>query len=391
MKKVPFTTVLAVASVISFSVKAQRDLLDAPQWIGPATGMTILADVTANSVLSQGATGTCWSYSTTSFLESEALRTTGQLHDFSEMASVRVNYPRKAATYLLYQGKHQFGPGALSHDVMNAVEAYGLLPQSAFDGHPDSNGRHDHGELDALLEGLVKAGLGESGHLSPRFLESVEAVLDVYLGELPEKFMYEGEEHTPASFREAMGIVPEDYVELTSFLHHPLHHAFVLEVPDNFSNGRYLNMTLDELVEATVHALEAGYSVAWDADVSNAGFAFRQGIALALEDEDALDGWDWDQNLPAEFEVTESIRQRAFESLSTTDDHLMHFVGLAEREVNGKTQRFFILKNSWGTNNPFGGRQFVSEAYFRMYTIGVMMHRDGLPSKIQRIVTNAKL
>lgn len=391
MRKPPFTAILAAASVISFSIKAQGDLQDTPQWIGPATGMTILADVTANSVLSQGATGTCWSYSTTSFLESEALRTTGQLHDFSEMASVRVNYPRKAATFLRYQGKHQFGPGALSHDVMNAVEWYGLLPESAFDGNPDPNGHHDHSELDAVLEGLVKAGLGESGRLSPRFLESFEAVLNVYLGELPETFIYEGEEHTPVSFRDAMGIVPEDYVELTSFLHHPLHQAFVLEVPDNFSNGRYLNMTLDELVQATVHALEAGYSVAWDADVSNAGFDFRRGIALALEDEDALDGWDWDQILPAEFNVTESIRQQAFESLATTDDHLMHFVGLAEREVNGEKKRFFILKNSWGPNNPFGGRQFVSEAYFRMYTMGVMMHRAGLPSKMQRIASDAKL
>ncbi len=364
---------------------AQVDVAPFPEWIGPETGMSIVADVMATDVLSQGATGTCWSYSTTSFLESEALRITGTLHDFSEMASVRVNYPSKAMKYLLYQGKHQFGPGALSHDVMNAVERFGLLPQSVYDGQPGASGRHDHGELDDLLEGMVQSALEQAGELSPQFMESVEAVLDVYLGELPEEFTYEGQTYTPASFRDAMGLDPANYMELTSFLHHPLHRSFVLEVPDNFSNGLYLNVTLDELVEATVHALEAGYSVAWDADVSNAGFDFRKGVAFALQEDDALDGWDWSAPLPAEMEVTEASRQRGFESLSTTDDHLMHFVGVAEREVNGAPQRFFILKNSWGTNNPFEGRQFVSEAYFRQYTIGVMLHRDGLPSKIKRI------
>lgn len=365
---------------------AQDDGSLQPTWIGPETNMTILADVSTTEVLSQGATGTCWSYSTTSFLESEAFRNTGELHDFSEMASVRVNYPSKAMTYLLYQGKHQFGPGALSHDVMNAMERYGLLPQSVFDGNPGEGGRHDHGELDALLAGMVEKGLDQAGDLSPRFMQSIEAVLDVYLGELPTEFTYRGRSYTPQTFREEMGLNPADYVELTSFLHHPLHAPFVLEVPDNFSNGAYFNVTLDELVEATVHALEEGYSVAWDADVSNAGFDFRKGVAFALEDEDGLDGWDWDMPLPAEFEVTEASRQRAFESLSTTDDHLMHFVGLAEREMDGSKQRFFILKNSWGVNNPFGGRQFVSEAYFRQYTIGVLLHKDGLPAGLGRFL-----
>jgi bleomycin hydrolase len=364
----------------------QGDLQGMPQWIGPETGMEVLHDWTATEVLSQGATGTCWSYSTTSFLESEAFRVTGELHDFSEMSSVRVNYPHKAAMYLRYLGKHQFGPGALSHDVMNAIEAYGMVPAVVYAGQPGSNGRHDHGELDAVLESMMASGLDQAGSLSPKFMESVEAVLDVYLGELPTEFEYEGKTYTPASFRDAMGIRPGDYVELTSFLHHPVHSSFVLEVPDNYSNGAYINLTLDELVESTVHALEAGYTVAWDADVSNAGFSFRKGLALALEDVAEWEGWSWEADFPEEMRVTETIRQAQYNSLSTTDDHLMHLVGLAEREVDGKMQRFFILKNSWGTGNDLGGRQFVSEAYFRMYTMGVMVHLDGLPSKIRKIV-----
>ena len=380
---------LAASVLLALPAAAQSDLVESVQWIGPETGLDILADWTANEVLSQGATGTCWSYSTTSFLESEAFRLTGELHDFSEMASVRVNYPRKAATYLRYQGRHQFGPGALSHDVIDAVEVYGLLPASIFDGQPGTSGRHDHGELDAVLKSMVQGGLDQAGSLSTRFHAAVEAILDTYLGALPDSFTYEGQTYSPASFRDAMGIDPSAYVELASFTHVPLHESFVLEVPDNFSNGRYLNVSLDELVKSTVRALESGYTVAWDADVSNAGFSFRKGVALALEDEDALDGWQWGDALPAEFEVTADLRQSAYEALSTTDDHLMHLVGLAERKSDG--QRFFILKNSWGQGNDFGGRQFVSEAYFRMYTIGVMLHRDALSSQIQRLAESVNL
>ena len=386
--KTNFIPVLA-GLLCNLTVGAQIDLTDGAQWIGPETGLEILVDWTANEVLSQGATGTCWSYSTTSFLESETFRLTGELHDFSEMASVRVNYPRKAATYLRYQGRHQFGPGALSHDVIDAIDVYGLLPAEVFDGQPGSSGRHDHGELDAALESMVQGALDQAGSLSSRFLASVESVLDTYLGALPDTFTYEGQTYTPASFRDAMGIDPNAYVELASFTHVPLHEDFVLEVPDNFSNGRYLNVTLDELVESTVRALESGYTVAWDADVSNAGFEFRRGVAFAVEDEEALDDWEWGAEFPEEFEVTADQRQRAYEALSTTDDHLMHLVGLAKRKGDG--QRFFILKNSWGQGNDFGGRQFVSEAYFRMYTIGVMLHRDALSAQMKRSVERVNL
>lgn len=386
----PFLPTLVVSALTMSSIVAQSDL-NSPQWIGPHTGMNVLADWTATEVLSQGATGTCWSYSTTSFMESEAFRITGELHDFSEMSSVRVNYPRKAAMYLRYQGNHQFGPGALSHDVVDAVKAYGLLPASVYDGQPGEGGRHDHGELDGLLKAMVDAALAEAGHITPNFMAAFEAVLDTYLGALPSTFRYNGKEYDAASFRDAMGIDPDAYVELSSFTHQPLHQSFVLEVPDNYSNGTYFNLTLDELVDATVRALESGYTVAWDADVSNPGFSFQNGVALALKDRGALKEWDWSQPLPEEMEVSEDSRQLAYDELSTTDDHLMHFVGLAEREVNGEMKRFFILKNSWGTGNEFGGRQFVSEAYFRMYTIGVLLHEDALSTGMRRLLGDSKV
>lgn len=382
-----FFPVACLFSTLPFgALLAQGDLGETPQWIGPETGLTILADWTANEVLSQGATGTCWSYSTTSFLESEAFRITGELHDFSEMASVRVNYPRKVATYLRYQGHHQFSPGALSHDVLNAVEAYGLLPAEAFDGQPDAAGRHDHSELDGVMSALAESGLDQIGSLSLRFYEAIESVLDTYLGPLPQSFEYRGNRYTPAEFSDAVGIHPGDYVELTSFTHHPVHSSFVLEVPDNFSNGAYFNLTLDELVEATWSALESGYTVAWDADVSNPGFSFKRGVAFAVEEEIDGSGWSWDAPAPTEIEASEASRQRAYDALSTTDDHLMHLVGIAERTVDGKRERYFILKNSWGRGNDFGGRQFVSESYFRLYTMGVMLHKDALPSAIKRML-----
>ena len=198
----------------------------------------VTIDLTATDVLSQGQTGTCWSFSTTSFLESEAHRITGELHDFSEMAAVRVIYPEKVERYVRYQGKHQFGPGGLSHDVTHAAAVYGLVPQSIYGGGQDA-GAYDHSALDASLSALAKSMVDQSGSIAPESFDAVEAVLDAHLGGLPESFDYEGKSYSPSTFRDAMGIVPEAYVTVTSFAHHPFGQSFILEVPDNHAHGAF--------------------------------------------------------------------------------------------------------------------------------------------------------
>lgn len=343
-------------------------------------GPQLEIDLTATDVVSQGRTGTCWSFSTTSFLESEAFRITGKLHDFSEMANVRVIYPEKVERYVRYQGKHQFGPGGLSHDVTHAAAKYGIVPQAVYGGGQDADA-YDHAALDGMLEAMAQALVEQSGHIDPVGFVAVEAALDAYLGALPEAFSYQGKNYTPASFRDAMGIDPSAYATLTSFTHHPFGAPFILEVPDNHAQGAFWNVPLDDLEEVVHHALENGYSVAWDADVSNKGFSFRDGWAIMPETAATKEEWGTLDAMPDEPAVDQAIRQAAFDSQENTDDHLMHIVG---RATDAQGRAYFIIKNSWGSGNAFGGKQYVSMDYFRHFTMGIMVHSDGLPKELRK-------
>ncbi|MCB0762904.1 MAG: aminopeptidase, partial [Flavobacteriales bacterium] len=228
----------------------------------------VVKDNTATETKDQCNTGTCWSFATSSFIESELIRMGKGEHDISEMYAVRMTYPMKAENYVRYQGKAQFGPGSLSHDVINVIREYGIVPESVYSGLDANQKRHDHGELDAVLEGMVKAVVDKNhGRISGDWDDAVDAVLDVYLGEAPEAFEYQGKRYTPQSFRDAMELNPDDYVSITSFTHHEFYDDFILEVPDNFSQGEFYNVPLDELVRITKDALAAGFTVAWDADV----------------------------------------------------------------------------------------------------------------------------
>ena len=370
MKFTPTLTLASMLMLVSLGAEATLQA-QTPQ---------IEIDLTATEVISQGRTGTCWSFSTTSFLESEAFRITGALHDFSEMAAVRVIYPEKVERYVRYQGKHQFGPGGLSHDVTHAAAAYGIVPQSVYGGGQEA-GAYDHGVLDGLLEVMAEELVEQSGRIDPAGFDAVEATLDAYLGALPESFEYNEREYTPASFRDAMGIDPDAYATLTSFTHHPFGESFILEVPDNHAQGSFWNVPLDDLEESVHHALENGYTVAWDADVSNKGFSFSDGWAIMPQTAATKAEWGTLDAMPVEPLVDQSMRQSAFDSQENTDDHLMHIVG---RAADTSGREYFIIKNSWGQGNEYGGEQFVSMAYFRHHTIGIMMHESGLPKELQK-------
>lgn len=364
-------TLLVTAFVFSLFANAQDDF--------PYT-FNHLVDIGATETKDQCNTGTCWSYATLSFLESELLRMGKGTHNLSEMYNVRVTYPAKAENYVRFHGKAQFSAGSLSHDVINVIEDFGVIPESVYSGLNYGVERHDHSELDALLDGMVKQLVEKNkGKMSPNWTQAVGAVLDVYLGEIPESFQYNGETYTPTSLRDELGIKASNYVSLSSFTHHPFHETFILEVPDNFSQGSFHNVPMEEMMAAVENALSQGYTVAWDADVSEKGFSFRNGMAIA-----PAAGVTKDQLFKekvAEMKVTQEIRQDQFDSYQTTDDHLMHITGVAEDQDGNK---YFIIKNSWGTGNSFNGYQYVSMSYFNLKTISVMMHKDAVPKGIKK-------
>lgn len=334
-------------------------------------------EVACSAIKDQQRTGTCWSFATSSFLESEVLRTKKMEVDLSEMFSVYATYMDKAQNYLLRQGKANFSQGSLSHDVIRAVAHVGLVPESAYSGRPKGMDKHDHGELVAAVKGLLD-GLNKRRVLSPLWRSAVRAVLDIYLGEVPNKFTYKGKSYSPMTFVQYLGINSSDYISLSSYTHHPFYKNFILEVPDNYSNGHYQNVPIAELEQIVDYALENGFTIAWDGDVSEKTFNHDKSLAILPTDKDRKDIWE---QPGTEIKVTQELRQSTFESKATTDDHLMHLIGLA---YDSRGTKYYKIKNSWGAKNAMKGYLYMSQAYFQLKTVGILLHKDGIPKSIQQ-------
>lgn len=336
-----------------------------------------VTDITCEPVISQGQTGTCWSFSSTSFLESEIFRISGKRIDLSEMYNVRHTYPKKAYNYIMRQGNAQFGEGGLNHDVINSAMEAGIVPVSAFSGMTEGVKSHNHAEMAKELEAVVKENAKKP---SADWKEKVTAILDKHMGKDIASFDYEGKTYTPKTFLEMTKLKLGDYVTITSFTQAPFYTDFVLDIPDNFSNGRMYNLPLDEFVSNVDNALAKGYTLALDADVSEKTFSGKAGIAVVPQND--ADVKDILSEIKPEKQITQQLRQQEFENFSTTDDHLMHIVGKVKDQ---KGNVYYKVKNSWGTQNlGNGGYVYMSVPYLRLKAISVMVHKNSLLPKTKK-------
>lgn len=335
-------------------------------------------EIKNTSVKNQQRTGTCWSFATTSFIESELIRMGKEPMDLSEMYFVRYAYIQKADHYVRFHGKTNFSQGGQAHDVINVVKKHGFVPDEVYPGLNYGSDIHNHSELSSVLKGFLD-GLLKNRQISPVWGEAYEAILDVYLGDDIESFNYKEKSFTPSEFAGSMGFDPEDYVEITSYTHAPFYSAFVLEVPDNWSFDEYYNLPIDELTEVMDYALDNGYTVCWDGDVSEEHFSNTNGVAIVPEKENIPE--EESKSPVKEKVITQEIRQESFENYSTTDDHLMHLLGTA---VDQNGERFYLTKNSWGEkSNEIGGKLYMSVPYVRLHTIAIMVHKDAIPQRIR--------
>ena len=362
---------------------------------------TDVKTVKTTSVKDQNRTGTCWCFAGTSFFEDEIMRQGGDSLDLSEMFTVRHCWSAKADRYVRLYGQTNFAPGGSLLDVAYVWKRYGAVPDEVYAGLDYGEEKHDHGELEGILNGIVKTVVKKpQKHITPSWRAAMEGVLDAYLGKLPEKFTYKGKEYTPKSFAASLPINPDDYVAYSSFTHHPFYEEFVLEVPDNWVSGRYMNVPLDELKAIVDNALENGYPVNWAADVSEKGFKWNKGVALMPKGKDEgdmtgteLSRWvklsdaqkankKYEFDGPVEEEtITQELRQKWFDNQETTDDHGMEIVGIAT-DQNGK--RYYKVKNSWDTNQVYDGFLYVSEPFLLAKTMGIVVHKDAVPKNIAK-------
>lgn len=348
------------------------------------------------SIKNQNRTSTCWSFSSLAFLESELLRMGKGTYDLSEMFVVHHTMHDRAVNYVRLHGDSSFSPGGSFYDVMYCLRNYGLVPQEAMPGIMYGDTLPNHGELDAVAGAYVDAlAKGRLSKLSSVWQNGLDAIYDAYLGKTPEAFTYKGKAYTPQSFAQSLGINPDDYVSLTSYTHHPFYTQFSIEIQDNWRNGLSYNLPIDELMQVMDNAINTGYSFAWGSDVSEEGFT-RNGIAVVPDAEKAaeLSGSDmarWlglsatdrrteltSKPMP-EKEITQQMRQEAFDNWETTDDHGMVIYGIAQ-DQNGKV--YFMVKNSWGTNNKYKGTWYASKAFVKYKTINILVHKNALPKAI---------
>ncbi len=334
---------------------------------------TPLLDIPATPVADQQRSGTCWSFSTSSFLESEIMRITGQETDLSEMYFVRCSYVDKAANYIMRQGAARFSEGGLNHDPVISAAAYGMMPQSAYTGLKGTDSVYDHQELFQALEARVKAYAEKKAQPVAQWKTEIPAILDRYLGAVPAQFTYKGKTYTPQSFAAATQLKLSDYVTITSFTHVPFYRRSILNIPANHMNESFYNLPLDEYMANIDHALENGYTLALDTDASEKGFSVKEGMAVVAADEA---GEQRIMTGPApEKIITQQYRQEQFENFNTTDDHNMHITGKV-RDQTGKA--YYKVKNSWGARNGKKGYYYMSIPYIQLKSISVLLHKDGL-------------
>ena len=339
-----------------------------------------IVDLDVSTVKSQGRTGTCWCFSTISFLESELLRMGKPEYDLSEMYIVKNAYKEKARLYIGNHGLSNFSEGGQAHDVFNEIVDHGLVPESAFPGMQYKSESHNHRELSTVLKNFLD-GVLKARKPTTVWFDAFSAILDVYLGEDPETFEYNGKEYTPKSFANELGINPDDYVELMSCTNVPYYTQAPLLVPDNWSRDDYYNVPLDEFIQVMNNSLKEGYTFVWDGDMSDRGFTRDEGIAVVEDTEDDTKAY---LKAPVkEDHIEADFRQEEFESFNVTDDHLMHIVGLA-KDQNGTV--YYKTKNSWGTDHKYEGYWYMSEEFMRLHTVAILVHKNVIPKDIKKKV-----
>ena len=381
--------ILSAAAAALMAVNASAQTVDYE--------FTTVKENPITSVKNQYRSGTCWCFSAISFIESEILRTKGQEVDLSEMFVVGKSYRDRAIKYVRLDGHLNFAAGSSFGDVLHVIDDYGIVPQSEMPGLNYGTELPEHNEMDAALKGYVTAIKGNPNKvLSTAWVNGFDGIVAAYLGEYPETFVVDGKEYTPESYRDALGINYDDYVNISSFTHHPFYEPFIIEVCDNWRWDSAYNLPMDEMMEVMYNAIDKGYTIAWGSDVSEKGFT-RDGLAvMPVEEKKAAAGSDQERwvgkaaeekveevkaALPEEMTVTQEMRQDGYDRKTTTDDHGMHIYGVA-KDQNGN--KYFMVKNSWGVTGKYDGIWYASDAFVRYKTLNIVVHKDALPKHIAK-------
>ncbi len=363
---------------------------------------TVVKQNPITSIKDQNRSGTCWAYSTLSFLESEILKKSGKTYDLSEMFVANKTYMDRATMAIRMHGDVSFAQGGSAYDPIYCWEHYGMVPETAMPlpGTLYGDSLANFNEFFAVLTPYVEAiAKGKQTKLTSAWKIGLQGILNAYLGKCPENFTYEGKTYTPKSFAASLGLDMKDYVSFTSYTHHPFWTAFAVEVQDNWRWPLSWNVPIDDLCKIIDNAIMNGYTVAWGGDVSEEGFT-RSGLGIAYDLKKARDltGTDADRWLKMskvskknkldslgisvpEIVPTQKMRQEAYDNWETTDDHGMQIYGIA-KDQNGR--EYYMVKNSWGETGDYKGIWYMTKAFIAYKTMDFIVNKNAVPKDIRK-------
>lgn len=344
---------------------------------------TTVDSLAITPVKDQANSGTCWSFSSIGFFESELLRLGKGEHDLAEMFVVHKTMEDRAKAAVRLHGDIEFAQGGSFYDVVYCWKNYGMVPQEVMPGIMYKSDRINHTELTAVAKAYVDAlAKGNLKKLSDVWQKGFSGIYDAYIGECPEKFTYNGKEYTPQSYAESLGLNMDDYVSLTSYTHHPFYEQFVIEIQDNWRWGLSYNLPLDEFMAVMHNAIKTGYTFAWGADVSETGFLRSKPAVCVIPSEEDKENKIL-REPGEEMTITQEMRQEAYDNWETTDDHGMQIFGIA-KDQNGK--EYYMMKNSWGKYGKYKGFAYISKPYAAYKTINIVVNKKAVPKHIAKAI-----
>ena len=391
---------MALLAVVALNVNAEEKKAEKSNANKPV--FTVIKENKITSIKNQSRSGTCWDYSTLSFLEAEILKKTGKTYDLCEAFVANKTYFDRAVQVVRMHGDCQFAQGGSAYDPIYCLKHYGICPEDAMPlpGTLYGDSLNNFNEFfDVMTPYVLSVAKSKTDKLSSQWKVALQGIIDAYLGKCPEKFTYQGKSYTPMSFAQSLEINPDDYESFTSYTHHPFWTDFAVEVQDNWRNPLSWNLPLDDMMRIIDNAVMNGYTVAWGGDVSEPGFT-RDGLAYSIDAKKAqsLSGSDMAHWLKLtktekknvldslgckvpEVTPTQKLRQERFDNWELTDDHGMLIYGIA-KDQNGK--EYYMVKNSWGETGDYKGIWYMTKNYIANNTMDFIVNKNAVPKDIRK-------
>ena len=403
------TIITLVAAVLLAMPMAAKDKDKKKEPRKDSLVFTTIIENPVTCIKNQNSSGTCWSYSSLAFLESEAIKKHPEMKDDLDLCEsflVSKTYADRADKHIRTHGDASFSQGGSFEDAIYCMSHNGLIPEGIMPYPITAYGDSlfNFGTFFPPMEAYLKSiATSDAKKINPTaWKATLQTMLDGYFGQCPTEFEYKGKTYTPQTFvSDYLTLDASDYVSLTSYTHHPYYTSFALEIQDNWRWATSYNLTMDELCRVMYEAVKNGWTFAWGADVSEDGFSRRNGVnksvamvpdAKAKGKEVGSDQSRWtgekgskdeavSSSVNAELTITQEMRQAAYDNWETTDDHGMQIYGLAKDQFG---KEYFMMKNSWGESGPYKGFWYVSQTYAAYKTMNIVINKNAIPADIRK-------